>query len=228
MATASQGSAPSRSAPEDPPPAVRSLDALARAAATCEACELHRTGTQTVFGAGPRSARIMLVGEQPGDREDLAGEPFVGPAGRLLDDGLVAAGIERDDAYVTNAVKHFRWKQTRGARRIHQNPNLEHVRACRPWLEAEMRLVRPEILVCLGATAAKALLGARFRVTQDRGRVVRTGEPFEVEVPPVLATVHPSSIVRLRGDRAAFDEAFEAFVQDLRAAASAIEAGATP
>lgn len=219
MATASHGSAPSRSAPEDRPPPARSLDALARAAATCEACELHRTGTQTVFGAGPRSARLMLVGEQPGDREDLAGEPFVGPAGRLLDDALAASGIDRHDAYVTNAVKHFRWKQTRGARRIHQNPNLEHVRACRPWLEAELRLVQPAIVVCLGATAAKALLGPKFRVTQERGRVVRTTEPFVVEVPPLLATVHPSSILRLRGDRAAFDEAFDAFVQDLRVAA---------
>src|SRR5207249_16615 len=147
-----------------------SLAKLRRAAADCRACPLWRTGTQTVFGAGPPSARLMLVGEQPGDREDRAGEPFVGPAGDVLARALEEAGISRRDAYLTNVVKHFKWRAGRGKRRLHQRPNAEEVSACRPWLDSELAVVGPEVVVCLGATAAKALLGNEARVTRDHGR----------------------------------------------------------
>jgi uracil-DNA glycosylase len=167
-----------------------SLPVLREAAAGCTACDLHKTGTQTVFGEGTRSAEVMLVGEQPGDREDLAGEPFVGPAGRLLDEALEEAGIDRRKAYVTNVVKHFKWV-ARGKRRIHKKPNMSEITACKPWLEAELKVVKPRALVCLGATAAQALLGADFRITKRRGEFIESDL-----APLVLATVHPSSILR--------------------------------
>ncbi len=191
------------------------LPALREASRGCTACPLWRTGTQTVFGEGLKRARLLLVGEQPGDREDLAGRPFVGPAGRLLDEALVEAGIERGDAYVTNAVKHFKW-EPRGKRRIHQKPNRYEIEACRPWLEAELAVVQPEVLVCLGATAAQALLGKAVRVTRDRGR------PLESDLAPVaLATVHPSSILRAPDDASRRAER-AAFVDDLKVAAAAL------
>ena len=177
-----------------PVPDTRNLRKLREAAAACKACNLWKTGTQTVFGEGSSSAEIVFVGEQPGDKEDLAGKPFVGPAGRVFDEGLAAAGIDRRLAYVTNAVKHFKW-EARGNRRIHQKPNAAGLAACRPWLDAELEAVRPKVLVPLGATAAQALLGRQFRVSQDRGR------PIDSDLAPyVLATVHPSSILRQRTD----------------------------
>jgi uracil-DNA glycosylase len=189
-------------------PARPSLASLRQAAAGCTACPLYRTGTQTVFGEGARAARVMLVGEQPGDREDLEGRPFVGPAGRLLDEALEEAGIDRRDAYVTNVVKHFKWTP-RGKRRIHQKPSWGEVAACRPWLDAELEVVAPEALVLLGATAAQGLLGRDFRVTKQRG------VPVESALAPlVVATVHPSSILRAPDERRAEERA--AFVADLR------------
>jgi uracil-DNA glycosylase family protein len=175
-------------------PARPSLAKLRDAATGCRACPLWHDATQTVFGKGSPRARLMLVGEQPGDREDRTGEPFVGPAGEVLSEALERAGIDRKDAYVTNAVKHFKWTQGRGKRRLHQRPNTEEVSACRPWLDAELAVVRPEVLVCLGATAAKALLGSKVRVTRDRGRF------FDSELAPAVSvTVHPSSILRMDG-----------------------------
>jgi uracil-DNA glycosylase len=189
-----------------------SLTTLRDAARGCTACPLWRTGTQTVFGEGLKRARLMLVGEQPGDKEDLAGSPFVGPAGRLLDEALAEAAIERRDVYLTNAVKHFKW-QPRGKRRIHQKPNWSEIAACRPWLDAELAVVSPHVLVCLGATAAQALLGREVRVTRDRGK------PLESPLAPVaLATVHPSSILRAP-DQEARRREYELFVEDLRVAA---------
>jgi DNA polymerase len=194
-----------------------SLAALREAAAGCTACPLHLTGTQTVFGEGARAARLLLVGEQPGDHEDLEGRPFVGPAGRLLDEALGEAGIDRANAYVTNAVKHFKW-QPRGKRRIHQKPNAAEIAACRPWLDAELEVVQPEALVLLGATAAQALLGRGFRVTRDRGTLL------ESELAPgALATVHPSSILRAPDAEARRRER-SLFVDDLRVAAHALAA----
>ena len=172
-----------------------SLKRLRDAAVGCRACPLWRTGTQTVFGKGSPKSRLMLVGEQPGDREDRAGEPFVGPAGEVLAKALAEAGIDRGDAYVTNVVKHFKWTQGRGKRRLHQRPNAEEVAACRPWLDAELAVVRPDVLVCLGATAAKALLGSKVRVTRDRGRFLESDL-----APAVSVTVHPSSILRIDDD----------------------------
>jgi uracil-DNA glycosylase len=192
------------------------LESLRAAAAGCTACPLHETGTQTVFGEGRRGAEVLLVGEQPGDREDGEGRPFVGPAGRLLDEALEEAGIERSAAYLTNVVKHFKW-QPRGKRRIHQKPNGAEVAACRPWLDAELEVVRPTALVLLGATAAQALLGRSFRVTQHRG------EPVESELAPlVTATVHPSSILRASDEDRAAQRA--AFVADLRGVAKGLAA----
>jgi uracil-DNA glycosylase len=176
-------------------PPRASLTKLREAAAGCRACPLWRTGTQTVFGKGSPKAKLMLVGEQPGDREDRAGEPFVGPAGEVLSKALSEAGIDRTEAYVTNVVKHFKWTQGRGKRRLHQRPNVEEVSACRPWLEAELAAVRPGVLVCLGATAAKALLGSKVRVTKDRGRFLESDL-----APAVSVTVHPSSILRIDDD----------------------------
>jgi uracil-DNA glycosylase family protein len=191
-----------------------SLDELAAEAAGCTRCDLYRNATQTVFGDGPDDADLVLVGEQPGDKEDLAGEPFVGPAGRLLDDALAQAGIDRSRAYVTNVVKHFKW-EPRGKVRLHKTPNAAEQRACRPWLEAELELLRPEVLVCLGATAAKSLLGKDFKVSERRGQWVES--PL---APHVLATVHPSSI--LRGDPESRKVALAALVDDLKVAASAL------
>ena len=195
-----------------PPDAT--LDALRSAAATCKACDLWERGTQTDFGEGEPTAELVLVGEQPGDKEDLEGLPFVGPAGRVLDAGLEAAGIDRRLAYVTNAVKHFKW-EPRGKVRLHKTPTAAEVHACRPWLEAELRTLRPSVLVCLGATAAKALLGPSFKVSQERGRLV----PSDL-APSVLATVHPSSILRTDGPER--EAAMAAFVDDLRVAATAL------
>jgi len=188
------------------------LTALREAATGCRGCHLWQVGTQTVFGEGARDAQVMFVGEQPGDQEDKAGKPFVGPAGRLFDQALDQAGIDRSLAYVTNVVKHFKW-QARGKRRIHQKPNWSEIAACRPWLEAELALVRPRVLVCLGATAAQALLGRQFRVTRKRGK------PVESDLAPVvLATVHPSSILRADEDDRAAELA--AFVSDLKTVAA--------
>jgi len=192
-----------------------SLTSLRAAASRCTACPLHVSGTQTVFGEGRVQARVLLVGEQPGDREDLEGRPFVGPAGRLLDEALEEAGIDRAAAYVTNAVKHFKW-QPRGKRRIHQKPNAAELAACRPWLDAELEVVQPEALVCLGATAAQALLGRGFRVTRDRGTLLDS--PL---APITLATVHPSSILRAPDDASRRRERV-LFVEDLRAVAAAL------
>lgn len=185
-----------------------SLGDVRARARRCRRCPLYKTGTQTVFGEGPETARIVMIGEQPGDREDLAGRPFVGPAGKLLDRALVEAGIDRDDVYLTNAVKHFKWKPV-GKRRLHQKPNAREIAACRIWLEEELKLIDPEIVVALGATAAQALMGRSFRVTRQRGQVIEAewGRAF-------LATVHPSSI--LRGPSAERDEAFAGLVRDLQ------------
>lgn len=196
-------------------PDTDDLDRLAAAVQDCRGCELSAGATQAVFGAGERSARVMLIGEQPGDAEDRAGHPFVGPAGRVLDEALDRAGIDRTAAYVTNAVKHFRWKSTdKGPRRLHQNPTTRHVVACAPWLTAELAAVRPAVIVALGATAAKALFGNQFRVTQDHGRILAwppAQGPYagnEVVVDAAVATVHPSAVLRARGAderRAALD-----------------------
>ena len=191
-----------------------SWEALLKEARACTRCELYKCGTQTVFGEGPLDASIVFVGEQPGDQEDLSGRPFVGPAGRLLDKALEQAGIDRRLAYVTNVVKHFKW-QPRGKRRIHQKPNAAEIAACRPWLDAELSLLKPKVLVCLGATAAQALLGREFRVSRDRG------VPVESDLAPVvMATVHPSSILR-SDDR---ETEMAMFVEDLRRVAEALRA----
>jgi DNA polymerase len=193
-------------------PGRPSLPKLREAAAGCRACHLWRVGTQTVFGEGPARAEVLLVGEQPGNDEDLAGRPFVGPAGRVLDEALAEAGIDRGKAYVTNAVKHFKW-EARGKRRIHQKPSWSEMTACRPWLEAELRLVAPRVVVALGATAAQDLLGRSFRVTKQHG------EPLESELHPcVVATVHPSAILRAPDDRR--EDTRAGLVADLRAVAT--------
>jgi DNA polymerase len=193
------------------PAGLDRLDDLRDSSAGCTRCDLYRHARGTVFGAGRESAWLMLVGEQPGDQEDLAGEPFVGPAGRVLDRALTDAGIRRDETYVTNAVKHFKFEQ-RGKRRIHQKPNAAEIRACRPWLDAELRVVRPTMLVALGATAAQALLGPSFRVTAHRGEVIDWQGG-----PRIVPTVHPSSILRAPDDRRA--AAFDSLVADLRVVA---------
>lgn len=187
------------------------LASLRKAAATCKACDLWKRGTQTVFGEGKPNAKVMFVGEQPGDREDIAGRPFVGAAGKLLDQGLEKAGIDRAEVYVTNVVKHFKWVlQERGKRRIHKKPRDSEVNACRPWLDAEIAVVKPSVLVCLGATAAQSLLGKDFRVSKHRG------EPIDSPLAPyVMATVHPSSILRAQDEESRHAE-MEAFVNDLR------------
>jgi uracil-DNA glycosylase len=209
-----------RSAAWDLIPERPTLGKLRAAAAGCRACELWERATQTVFGEGSANAEVMFVGEQPGDREDVEAHPFVGPAGKLFDKALEDAGIDRDDVYVTNVVKHFNW-EPRGKRRIHKKPNAEHIRACWPWLESEIRVVKPKILVCLGAVAAQAILGRDFRVTRDRGTFV----PMELG-PSVTATVHPSSILRA-ADEAARHEAYAAFVADLKKVGRALAAGGT-
>ncbi|GAA3082402.1 hypothetical protein GCM10010464_53150 [Pseudonocardia yunnanensis] len=186
------------------------LDALRHEAAHCTACELYKSATQTVFGEGPPAAWLMLVGEQPGDKEDIAGRPFVGPAGRVLDTALERAGIDRGEVYITSAVKHFRFEQ-RGNRRLHKTPGVTHIRACRPWLDGELRAVRPAAVATLGAVAGKALLGPRFRITDARGKVL------DWEGHQLVPTVHPSAI--LRGPPETRDEALDALVSDLRVVA---------
>src|SRR3954465_8985620 len=196
-------------------PARPTLKSVADVAAGCKACDLYKRGTQTVFGEGPKGARVMLVGEQPGDAEDLAGHPFVGPAGKLLDRALEQAGIERAAVYVTNVVKHFKW-EPRGKRRIHSKPNAGEISACRPWLETEIALVKPHALVCLGATAAQALLGKNFKVSKQRGEFVESSF-----APLVMATVHPSSILRAQDDESRREER-QQFVADLKRLAGAM------
>jgi uracil-DNA glycosylase len=208
----------SQSEPNDATPFLpdrRTLRTLREAATGCRGCHLWRGATQTVFGEGLRRARVMFVGEQPGDKEDLAGKPFVGPAGKELDKGLEAAGIPRDEAYVTNVVKHFKFEE-RGRRRIHQTPKRFEIEACKPWLAEELRVVEPQALVLLGATAAKALMGSAFRLTQHRG------ELLDSELAPIVtATVHPSSILRQQDDESRYAER-EAFAEDLRVVAQAL------
>jgi uracil-DNA glycosylase len=188
-----------------------SLAELRERARTCKMCDLWKMATQTVFGEGPAEAEIMFVGEQPGDSEDRLGHPFIGPAGKLFDKALAEAGLERRKIYVTNVVKHFKWSPAeRGKRRIHKKPRHSEIEACRPWLDAELNAVRPKVLVCLGASAAQALLGKEFRVSRDRGKLI----PSSL-APNVLATVHPSSILRARDDEARHAE-MQAFIADLR------------
>jgi uracil-DNA glycosylase len=197
-------------------PPGASLRTLRDISKGCTACHLYKIGTQTVFGEGGAKARVVLVGEQPGDKEDITGKPFVGPAGKVLDKALEEAGIERGEAYVTNIVKHFKW-EPRGKRRIHKKPNTLEITACRPWFEAEVAALKPDIVICLGATAAQAILGKDFRVSQRRGEMI-TGGPY---APLIMATVHPSSILRAPDDEARRNET-EAFIRDLKAAAKAI------
>jgi len=202
--------------PKRPPIPDRPTLAKARdAARDCQACDLYKRGTQTVFGEGTRTAEVMLVGEQPGNDEDLSGHPFVGPAGKLLDRALEAAGIDRSICYVTNVVKHFKW-EPRGKRRIHKKPSATEIAACRPWLDTEIELLKPKVIVCLGATAAQALLGKTFRVTAHRGE--RVPSPL---APVVIATVHPSSILRAPDDDSRHEE-MKRFTDDLRTARKAL------
>jgi uracil-DNA glycosylase family protein len=192
-------------------PSTRSVATLRRAAATCQACDLWKMATQTVFGEGPAKAAIMFVGEQPGDLEDRSGHPFVGPAGKLFDRALAETGIQRSNVYVTNVVKHFKWSPAeRGKRRIHKKPRYSEIEACRPWLDAELAVIKPKVLVCLGASAAQALLGKDFRVSRDRGKLVDSNL-----APHVLATVHPSSILRAQDDESRRLQ-LQAFIEDLR------------
>jgi DNA polymerase len=190
-------------------PKQLTLPALKEAAADCRACDLWEKGTQTVFGDGRTRSKVMFVGEQPGNEEDLTGKPFVGPAGRLFDSALEEAGIDREQTYVTNVVKHFKW-EPRGKRRIHKKPNAQEISACRPWLEAEIALVKPKMIVALGATAAQALLGPTFRVTQQRGQFIDS-----TLAPYLMATVHPSSILRAPDDETRHLE-YRRFVDDLK------------
>ena len=196
-------------------PSRPTLAKLREAAADCRACPLWEPATQTVFGAGRRDSVAMFVGEQPGDQEDRQGAPFVGPAGRILDEAFALAGIDRQAAYVTNAVKHFKW-EPRGKRRIHAKPSWSELTACRPWLEAELAVVRPRVLVCLGATAAQSLLGRQFRVTKQRGEWLDSDLAEHV-----TATIHPSAILRQRDDESRREE-MEKFVQDLKLVASVL------
>jgi uracil-DNA glycosylase family protein len=192
------------------------VESAKRAALACRACELWERATQTVFGAGNSSAPLVLVGEQPGDREDREGEPFVGPAGRILDEALAAARIDRESVFVTNVVKHFRWRPS-GKRRLHERPNASHIKACRPWLDLELEIVRPRVVVALGAVAAQALIAPDFKVTADRGKILEAATPGG---PRLLATIHPSAVLRMRSS----DERAEALRQlaaDLSVAAKA-------
>jgi uracil-DNA glycosylase family protein len=197
-------------------PAQLNLTALRKAAATCRGCDLYKNATQTVFGEGPRRARIILLGEVPGDEEDKRGEPFVGPSGRLLDNSLQEAKIARDDVYVTNAVKHFRW-EPRGKRRLHKKPTSRQIEACRPWLQAEILVIKPAVIVCLGATAAQTMLGRDFRLTKHRGEFFRGEDSW------LTATYHPSAILRAP-DKSARDRMRDEFVDDLHKVAQRIEA----
>jgi uracil-DNA glycosylase family protein len=197
-------------------PSRPTLSALKNAAADCQACDLWLKGTQTVFGDGSRKAHVLFVGEQPGNEEDLTGKPFVGPAGRLFDNALDAAGIDRKQTYVTNVVKHFKW-EPRGKRRIHKKPNSMEIAACRPWLESEIAVVKPDVIVALGATAAQALLGPQFRVTKQRGEFIPS-----TLAPYVMATVHPSSILRAPDDETRQFE-MRRFIDDLKKLAKVIK-----
>jgi len=200
---------------EDFFPDRKTLPAFREAAADCQACDLYKRGTQTVFGAGTRQAEVLFVGEQPGNDEDLEGEPFVGPAGKLLDKALEEAGIDRQKAYVTNVVKHFKW-EPRGKRRIHKKPNAKEITACRPWLEAEIEIVKPKVIVCLGATAAQALLGSKFRVSKDRGKFI------EADLAPyIIATIHPSAILRAPDDETRHEQK-RRFIDDLKKVADVL------
>src|SRR6266699_5522038 len=196
------------------PPDSSNLSTVREAAENCTACHLYQRATQTVFGEGPKKATIMLVGEQPGDYEDVAGKPFVGPAGKILARALEEAGINRDEVYVTNAVKHFKW-EPRGKRRIHQKPSSRDIAACRPWLEAELRLVEPKLVVCLGSTAGQTIFGPSFRVTKERGKVLSSRFAQKV-----VATVHPSSLLR-QPDEESREREYNRFVADLRVAVKA-------
>jgi uracil-DNA glycosylase len=199
-------------------PANSTLNGLKIAARNCQACDLWKLGTQTVFGDGLPGARLMLVGEQPGDQEDRTGRPFVGPAGRVLDSALAEAGIDRANVYVTNVVKHFKWSPAeRGKRRIHKKPSYSEIQACRPWLDAELEIVKPEVLVCLGASAAQSLLGRDFRVSQQRGQLVESRL-----APYVIATVHPSSILRAQDEDSRHLQ-MQAFIDDLRKVAQLLK-----
>src|SRR5689334_1411177 len=206
----------SDSAANDLIPPRPTLSSLKNAAADCQACDLWLKGTQTVFGEGSRRSRVMFVGEQPGNEEDLTGKPFVGPAGRLFDNALGEAGIDRKQTYVTNVVKHFKW-EPRGKRRIHKKPNSLEIAACRPWLEAELAVVKPDVIVALGATAAQALIGPQFRVTKQRGEFLES-----TLAPYVMATVHPSSILRAPDDETRQLE-YRHFVDDLKKLARIIK-----
>jgi len=201
-------------------PRTTSLRALSEAVQACRGCDLYKNATQAVFGAGPKSARVVFVGEQPGDQEDKQGKPFVGPAGAVLDKALEAAGISRDTAYVTNAVKHFKW-EPRGKRRIHKKPRVSEIKACRPWLDAEVRAVKPLIVVCLGATAAQSLLGPQFKLMQSRGKLLpvphtsdeRSAAGLALDAEHILATIHPSAVLRAI-DAHERQAAFESLVAD--------------
>ena len=206
-------------------PRSADLSALAEAAKTCTACDLHENGTQVVFGEGPPDARVVLVGEQPGDVEEREGHPFVGPAGKLLNRALEEAGLDREHTYVTNAVKHFRFTRGSGPRRIHATPEARHIEACKPWLNAELALLNPEVVVALGATATKALFGNEYRVTKDRGHLLpfevpTNGEDSAVHTTHAVITTHPSAILRTPPEKR--DEAFAALVADLTVAAKAL------
>ena len=214
-------------------PKSSSIRTLGAAAHDCRGCDLYKTATQVVFGAGPARARVMFIGEQPGDQEDRQGEPFVGPAGAMLDKALEDAGIPRADVYVTNAVKHFKW-EPRGKRRIHKKPRASEIKACRPWLEAELRAVKPQIVVCLGATAAQSVLGPQFKLMQNRGKLLEAGGPAGPKGPalpmakgPVLpvervvATIHPSAVLRAP-DAEGRRLAYESLVADLKVVAKAV------
>jgi DNA polymerase len=195
-------------------PDRKTLPALREASRACKGCDLWKRGTQTVFGEGRVGAEVMLVGEQPGDQEDLQGRPFVGPAGKLLDKALEEAGIDRDDVYVTNVVKHFKW-EPRGKRRIHKKPSGIEIAACRPWFDEEVKVVKPRVVVCMGATAAQALLGRNFKVTQQRGKVITQGAL------PIIATVHPSSILRAPDEETRHAE-MARFIEDLKIVAAQV------
>jgi len=204
-------------------PNTTSLRVLKEAAQKCRGCDLYKNATRVVFGAGPRTARVMFVGEQPGDQEDRQGEPFVGPAGALLDKALADAGIPRDQVYLTNAVKHFKW-EPRGTRRIHKKPRVSEIKACRPWLEAELRAVKPAVVVCLGATAAQSVLGRQFKLMQSRGKVLAS--PL-ADADRVVATIHPSSVLRApdsEGRRAAY----AILVDDLKVVAKTLRGKGRP
>jgi uracil-DNA glycosylase family protein len=196
-------------------PKTTSIRTLSAAAQGCRGCDLYKTATQVVFGEGPNNARVMFVGEQPGDQEDRQGVPFVGPAGAMLDKALEDAGIPRSDVYVTNAVKHFKW-EPRGKRRIHKKPRMSEVKACRPWLEAEVRAVKPQVLVCLGATAAQSVLGSQFKLMQNRGKLLMS--PLAEKV---VVTIHPSAVLRAP-DAEGRRQAFESLVADLKVVAKAL------